>query len=114
MRYSSTIGALLLLASGSLHANGLLQFDPFSRLPELLPTPPSEAEPAEETLQWSPQLMATVVAGSRSMANVSGRLIRLGQKLEGFTLVEVDKRSATFEKDGEQHVLKIKERKYTR
>ena len=84
MRPRAWVLIVLLLMPTPLWAQALLQFDPFSR-PTPAPEPvarPSDNEQNQD-LRWSPELIATVVAGPRSMANISGRLIRLGQKLQG-------------------------------
>ena len=41
-----------------------------------------------------------MVAGSASMANVDGRLVAIGEEVEGHRLVEVTDRRAVFERDG--------------
>ena len=79
----------------------LLQNDPFKQ-PEL--TPLSKKVLANDTRAvrevWLPQLRATMRAGQRSMANIDGEIIKIGEKISGFKLVEVHERDALFIKNG--------------
>ncbi len=79
----------------------LLQNDPFKQ-PEL--TPLSKKVFASDTRAvrevWLPQLRATMRAGQRSMANIDGEIIKIGEKINGFELVEVHERDAFFVKNG--------------
>ena len=47
------------------------------------------------------ELRAVMVAGSASMVNVAGRIIGLGEEVDGHTLVEVSETTAVFTKDGQ-------------
>ncbi len=67
----------------------------------------SSKTPKAKRVHWKPQLFATISAGSRSMANVGGKIVKLGKSINGFRLIAVDKKSATFEKSGYRYVLKI-------
>ena len=61
---------------------------------------PSLAEVVEVAPTLEAHLRATSIAGSASMVNVDGSIVMIGEVFQGFTLVEVLERSATFEKDG--------------
>ena len=56
---------------------------------------------------WTPWLKATLVAGERSMANLGGVLLRVGQETHGYHLVEVREWEAVFAKEGETVVLAV-------
>ena len=79
-----------------------LHIDPFEKPAELLAPPPAEpTAPADAPPPpWMPELRAVMVAGSASMANVDGRLVAIGEEVEGHRLVEVTDRRAVFERDG--------------
>ena len=82
-----------------------LKFDPFrkpnfatqqGRDPGSL-TPPISA--------WNPKMRATMVAGKNSMANVDGTIVKVGEKFQGYKLLEVRRRSAIFTRDGKHFEL---------
>lgn len=80
----------------------LPRYDPFER-------PPFQAAPevAQGHHDWTPWLRATLVAGERSMANLGGVLLGLGEETHGYRLVEVNEWRAVFLKDGERIVLDV-------
>lgn len=80
------------------------RFDPFDR-PSLQGRPGGEA--AEPQTHWSPWLKATLVAGERSMANLGGVVLELGEETHGFRLVEVREWEAVFTKDGDHLTLAV-------
>jgi hypothetical protein len=66
------------------------------------PKPDKSATPDAAPLETREQLfvrthtLTAVVVGRNGFALVDGKLLRVGQELEGFRLVSVDKKSATF------------------
>ncbi len=56
------------------------------------------------------ELMA-VMPGKISMAIVNGKCYQVGRKVDGYTLVEVGRRLAVFERDGKRVELKLPELK---
>ncbi len=79
----------------------LLRNDPFKQ-PEHIPEPKKVAvnDTKSDREVWFPQLRATMRAGQRSMANIDGEIIKIGEKINGFELVEVHERDAFFVKNG--------------
>jgi hypothetical protein len=76
--------------------------------------PPSSApkeKPEAEILFGSMTLRAAVKAGKNSLVNVDGKIIALGEKLEGYKLVSVGNGEAAFEKDGRHQTLKMEREK---
>jgi hypothetical protein len=65
--------------------------------PEVEPVAP-RIDPVEQ-FRRSHRVTATLLNGQRSQAMVNGRFITLGQSVDGFRLVSVTSRSATFESD---------------
>ncbi len=53
------------------------------------------------------KLKATLVAGQDSMANVEGVLLKLGESIKGYRLLQVRKGEAVFEKNGEVIVISM-------
>lgn len=96
-------------AAGDAHG---LRHDPFAwpaaaRAPA--PAPPAataSAAPVSEAL-WRPRLRAVIVAAGRSMALVDGSVVAIGEQLDGYRLIRVEERSATFVKNGLRVELKM-------
>ncbi len=60
----------------------------------------NNAEQAVKREDWRPELRATMRAGRQSMANIDGRIVRIGEEIDGFRLVKVHERDAFFVKRG--------------
>ncbi len=56
---------------------------------------------------WNPDLRGTMRSPSRSMANINGKIIVIGEEVEGFRLVDVRERSAIFVKYGRKYVISM-------
>lgn len=56
---------------------------------------------------WRPKLRAIVNAGSASLVSIDGTVVALGAQIDGYRLVRVGERSATFAKNGTQVELKM-------
>lgn len=112
-------GALALLSMSSAVAaaeSGGLRHDPFAwpaavRAPAPAPmftgTAAAVAATPAPAAPWEPRLRAVVVAGGRSMALVNGSVVAIGEQIDGFRLVRVQERTATFEKNGQHVELKM-------
>jgi hypothetical protein len=58
---------------------------------------------------WKPDLRATMRSSSGAMANIDGKIIKVGEEVAGFLLVDVSERSAIFEKYGKRIVISMDE-----
>jgi len=91
-------------------ANGVEARDPFSLRGSWLGNagtgPSAVSEPAQLFAQTHP-LTAVVVDGQRSHALVNDRVLKLGEKIDGFTLVSVEAKSAVFERQGQRIMLEL-------
>ncbi len=70
----------------------------------------NDSQPVQSATQQFAEkhrLSTVIMAGKRSAAIVDSKPIRIGQRIDGFTLVEVRQYSALFEKDGQQVELKL-------
>lgn len=67
----------------------------------------SENTLPESEKPWLPVLTSTLRAGSNSIAIVGGRVIKIGQQVEGYRLLEVGEQDALFEKDGNKIRLRL-------
>ena len=108
-------GSVLLALSAAALAEGpALQHDPFMR-PAILgfaAVSRPEGAPAFGTAgsQARPrlQLNAVLVAGSESIANVDGVMVRVGDSVQGYRLVAVSDRSAVLEKNNARVTLTLR------
>lgn len=79
----------------------MLLHDPFAS-----PLQKNHDSPAQK-IPWTPRLTSTLRAGSRSMVVVSGRVVELGESIEGYRLLEVHEGSAVFENNGQKIRLNL-------
>jgi hypothetical protein len=92
-----------------------LQKDPFAR-PALSDLQQRSARRpaggARAVAQPAPKLnlQAVMAAGESSIANVDGVMVRLGDTIQGYRLVAVHDRAATFEKNNAQFTLTVRSR----
>lgn len=90
----------------------ILRYDPFET-PALLdqpPVQPSSVQALDITPKpWERELRATSVSAARSMINVDGVILVVGEELDGFRLVEVREGLAVFERDGTRRTLAMDE-----
>ena len=81
----------------------------------LAATAPAVAAPKEkpeaEILFGSMTLRAAVKAGKNSMVNVDGKIIAMGEKLEGYKLIQVGNGEAVFENSGRRQTLRMEREK---
>lgn len=52
-------------------------------------------------------LRATLAAGDHSVANIDGRMVAIGESVDGFVLQSVTHAAATFTKEGKTFVVKL-------
>ena len=88
-----------------------LKHDPFVR-PMLAPRPASAAAGPANTVNapvpepvWKPELRAIMMAGPKSIVNVEGTLVRIGEEIDGYRLVEVHEETAVFVNNGKRVTL---------
>jgi hypothetical protein len=93
------------------HAAGP-QHDVFER-PKPRSLKPQDAEtvksmkPAPAPVEWKPELRAIISGGGNAWVNVEGRILQVGQDMDGFRLVEVQERRAVFMKDDVRYALDL-------
>lgn len=85
-----------------------LRNDPFAR-PDLSakPSTANAKNIKESGSAWNPVLLSTLRADDSSMVNVDGRILMLGENIDGYTLIGVKERSAIFENAGNRYTLEI-------
>ena len=101
------------IAWPALGQNRALQHDPFVRpsvglVPDNAPSAASAGR-VKAAPEGKPKLnlQAVLVAGSHSIANVDGVMVRVGESINGYRLLQVEHRSAVFEKNGAKFTLGI-------
>ncbi len=66
------------------------------------------AEPgAQDHEAFNPHLSAIVVGADGGRAKVDGAFVRVGQRIQGWTLVSVSARAAVFEREGERREARL-------
>ena len=100
------IVASILLATASANAQdlGKLRFDPFNALP-VDATP--RAGSSRANTPWTATLLGTLVAGADSSVNLGGEMLRIGESVNGYQLLEVRPYEAVFQRAGERVVLSV-------
>ncbi len=83
----------------------VLHWNPFEKPAPAAAQAVSPQQPVQKAAPWEPALRATLVGGARPRANVDGRLMVLGDEVEGYKLVGVQERRAVFEKEGVRRIL---------
>src|SRR6266496_2372543 len=104
---------LAALAKSSFSQGEKLQYDPFAR-PALTglqhaskPGPGRNGEPTGASTRRL-KLQAVMVAGPKSIANVDGTMVRIGDQIYGYRLVDVHERGAVFEKNKTRVAVSIR------
>jgi hypothetical protein len=65
------------------------------------------ANSEDKKLTKALKLFSTLRSGRRSMANVSGRILKIGEKIEGYKLIEVYERSVILIKNQQRTRLTL-------
>lgn len=86
-----------------------LRHDPFARPrlgPEAAAATSADGLPAAEPAPpWQPELRGVMQAGASSLANVAGRVVTVGESVDGWRLLRVDDGSAVFAQGRKQTIL---------
>ncbi|MBK6672799.1 MAG: hypothetical protein IPM70_01590 [Proteobacteria bacterium] len=96
-------GTLLSIPAGAAEP---LRHDVFARptLSALTAAPPDSPASSPPT-EWNPRLTAVMVAGRSSLATIDGRILKLGELVDGLRLLSVRDSEVVVEKDGQPYVL---------
>ena len=90
--------------------NRALDRDPFSKPTQIQLQKIIAVRKSSEKRQprrWEPNLIATIVSEANSMANIDGEILKLGQRIDGYRLIEVARYSATFQKNGKKYKFSL-------
>lgn len=103
---STRLHRVLHLSAGLVCLTGLapaqadgLKHDPFTRPMLTGPAAPLSANSANAAMPepvWKPELRAIMLAGPKSIVNVGGMLVGIGEQINGYRLLEVHEETAVF------------------
>lgn len=100
MKYLPVMLMLMLVATST---TAQVQRDPFRR--PVLPVA-SKAEPSEPTApRAAPQLRAVLYEPGKSLVNIDGRILAVGDRFDDYSLAAIGERSATLTRRGARLVL---------
>ena len=74
---------------------------------EVAGTPRPPGAPPAAPAAWAPHLRGLMVAGKRSMVDLEGVMLTVGDSVDGYRLIKVGEREAVFVKKGVQVVLRL-------
>ena len=86
--------------------------DPFHKPNVIAPAPVAgQAANDNDDIEpiWKPKLSMTLRAGRQSSANIGGKIVKIGEKIDGYKLIEVQERSVTLVKKGQVIHLNLDE-----
>jgi hypothetical protein len=105
-RRSAAIAAFALCATNARSdAEGELRFDPFRPREEVAAAPGAVVGRQPET--FLPELRATLITRERSVVDLGGVILAVGEDAHGYTLLEVWPYQALFDYGGEEVVLEV-------
>jgi len=112
MKIPSLIAGLLIVACSQAAAaeDGPppLRNNPFSRPPSDVVIDDRISGRSEEVPNSTIELQATMVGSTRRLANVDGRIVEIGDVVNGHEVVEILERSAVFERNGTRNTVYVK------
>ncbi len=82
------------------------RFDPFAKPGQLQKAATNQQNP-ENLFAENAKLTATLRAGDNSMISIQGKIVLLGEEIEGYKLVEVTDRTAVFINDDQRILLTL-------
>ena len=101
------IAAITMLAATCV-VGGELNRDPFQPPAEFAASNDSgRARPAALEIGLNPQIKGILFAGNRSLVNLSGKIIGLGEEVDGYKLLEVSEDRAVFRHGDETLILQL-------
>ena len=100
--------AALALALGLAQAQAQPLRDPFAR-PAMRPSAAAADAVQAAEPQAAPQLRAVMVAPGRSLANINGQILAVGEWFGDYQLIKVEERGVTLARRGVKSVLALSE-----
>lgn len=102
----------LSLLSTSVIASGEIQRNPFARPPIEVLLEQNLPVIERQEPEWRPELRAVLVAGEKSVVDLGGVILQVGESTSGYRLVAVGEGTATFSRDGERVVISLYEQEF--
>ncbi len=85
-----------------------LSNNPFSRPPSDVIIDDRVSVVAEEVSTEMPGLRATMIGSVNRLANVDGRILKIGDQVDGYRVAEIHEQYAVFERDGRRTTVFVK------
>jgi len=107
---SCKVNILLLavtLLHGSVHAAGTdvpLRFNPFVRPDDVIGGAGSAAAVGDASME----LRGVMLAGERSLANIGGKIVGIGQDINGYRVIAVNENMVVLDRDGMRKEIGVK------
>jgi hypothetical protein len=86
---------------------GDLNRDPFRPPAEFATADNGRARPDALAISANPEIRGILYAGNNSLVNLSGKIIALGEEVDGYELLEVSENQAVFLRNGETLTLSL-------
>ena len=98
--------ALTMLVASLAHG-GELSRDPFQPPAEFAAPAGGLGRPQALAIPSNPEVKGIMLAGDRSLVNLNGKIIALGEEVDGYELLEVGENQAVFLHNGETLTLSL-------
>ena len=85
-----------------------LQQNPFSRPPSDVILDDRVSVRVDDAESPTLELQATMIGSINKLANVSGRILKRGDEVQGYVLVAIHEQYAVFERDGRRTTVYVK------
>ena len=97
---------LALSAAGSTFAaNYQLRHDPFSRPTLVMPKAMNITNTGDSNNEI--ELRGVILDGNSSLANISGKIVRLRQNVSGYTVTAIERNKVTLDRNGNITILTV-------
>ena len=107
--FALAAGLMVLLVSGAFADEApALQHNPFSRPPSARTVIDFAGASNAGAPGVGINLMATMVVANKGLANVGGRILRPGDEVDGYSLLQVYEDRAVFLRDGKRLTIYVK------
>ena len=86
----------------------VIRNNPFSRPPSDVIIDDRVSMTADEVTVETPELQATMIGSINRLANVGGRILKIGDRVDGYRIAEIHEQYAVFEREGRRTTVYVK------
>ena len=101
---------MLALVAAALSCNAAPAAERLLRDPFARPAPPAPAKPAEPVAPEPLHLRAIILNGARSLANIDGDIVGVGERARDYTVLRIDAHGVLVVRAGVRQLLSISEK----